>query len=331
MQFRTDFIIPPSEQTITHKSRLLLVGSCFADEVGQKLVENKFETLVNPFGTIFNPLSLLELLEKSLSGEELRTGPVEREGLFFHYGLHSRYFAQSAAAIQEVARRQMQQTADFLLRTPRGDQWLMITLGTAWIYELLADGTPVANCHKIPAKNFHKRLLQVEEIVTAFEKFYCFLPDGCRVLLTVSPVRHIKDTIPLNAVSKSVLRLAAHRITEKFPQVAYFPAYELLLDDLRDYRFYADDMIHPSAAAVNYIFEKFAATFFDKATQSLLQQWQQIKKGLEHRPLQGGSITHHRFLVQLLNRLEALAKYLDVRQEIATLRTQIEQWAGQDT
>lgn len=319
MQFRTELMIPQAAEAITHKSRLLLVGSCFADEVGQRLTDDKFQALVNPFGTIFNPLSVFELLQKSLSREPLQTMPVERDGLFFHYGLHSRYFADSAEAVQELARRQLRQTADFLQISADSDKWLIITLGTAWIYELADSGVPVANCHKMPAQLFHKRLLQVEEIVAAFQKLYAVLPADWRLILTVSPVRHIKDTLPLNTVSKSVLRLAVHQITEKFPQIAYFPAYELLLDDLRDYRFYAEDLLHPSKQAVNYIFDKFAATYFREPTLQLIQQWQKIRQGLAHRPLQANSDAHRRFLEQLSQKLAEIAPYLDVSEEIAAL------------
>lgn len=322
MEFRTELTVPPSDKAITHKSRLLTVGSCFADEVGQRLADNKFQVLVNPFGTIFNPLSLFELLEKSLSGEPLRTMPVERDGLFFHYGLHSRYFAESPEAINQLVRRQMQQTADFLQAPADSDKWLIITLGTAWIYELADSGIPVANCHKIPAKNFRKRLLQTEEIIGAFEKMFVTLPKNCHIILTVSPVRHIKDTLPLNAVSKSVLRLAVHHLCE-YPQVSYFPAYELLLDDLRDYRFYAADLLHPSEQAVDYIFDKFASAYFRPPTLQLMQRWQKIRQGLAHRPLQANSASHRLFLSKLLQQLHEIAPQLDVRQEIADVQAQL--------
>lgn len=323
MEFRTELTVPPSDKAITHKSRLLTVGSCFADGVGQKLADNKFQVLVNPFGTIFNPLSLFELLEKSLSGEPLRTMPVERDGLFFHYGLHSRYFAQSPQAMNQLVRRQMQQTADFLRTPAESDKWLIITLGTAWIYELADSGIPVANCHKIPAKNFRKRLLQTEEIIGAFETMFVTLPKNCRIVLTVSPVRHIKDTLPLNAVSKSVLRLAVHQITERFSQTDYFPAYELLLDDLRDYRFYAADMLHPSEQAVDYIFDKFASAYFRPPTLQLMQRWQKIRQGLAHRPLMVNSASNRRFLEDLSQKLAEIALHLDVSEEMAELQERL--------
>ncbi len=323
MEFRTKLTVSPSDRAITHNSRLLTVGSCFANEVGQKLADNKFQVLVNPFGTIFNPLSLFELLEKSFSGEPLRTMPVERDGLFFHYGLHSRYFAESPETINRLVQRQMQHTADFLRTPADSDKWLIITLGTAWIYELADSGVPVANCHKMPANNFCKRLLQTKEIIDNFEKMLIILPKNCRVILTVSPVRHIKDTLPLNAVSKSVLRLAVHQITERFPQTDYFPAYELLLDDLRDYRFYAADMLHPSEQAVDYIFDKFASTYFRTPTLQLMQRWQKIRQGLAHRPLHANSNAHRRFLEQLLRKLVEIALHLDVGKEMTELQARL--------
>ncbi|MCS7018578.1 MAG: GSCFA domain-containing protein [Cytophagales bacterium] len=323
MQFRTELTIPPAEAAITHQSRLLLVGSCFADEIGQRLAAYKFQTLINPFGTIFNPLSLFELLEKSHTGKPLATTLVERDGLFFHYGLHSRFFASTADDMQHLVQKQLQQVAEFWQVAPQADKWLLITLGTAWIYEHIATGVPVANCHKMPAHYFHKRLLQTEEIMAAFQKMYNVLPVGCRIVLTVSPVRHIKDTLPLNAVSKAVLRLAVHHICQQYEQVSYFPAYELLIDDLRDYRFYADDLLHPSQQAVEYIFEKFATAYFRQPTLELMHQWQKIRQGLLHKPLHPDSKAHRQFLLQLWHQLQQLAPYLDVQEEIDHLRTQL--------
>jgi len=324
MQFRTELIISQAAEAITHKSRLLLVGSCFADEVGQRLTEYKFQALVNPFGTIFNPLSLFELLQSAFGGVPLRTAPVTRDGIFFHYGLHSRYFAESAQAIEQLVQQQLQQTADFLQTS--ADKWLIITLGTAWIYELAESGIPVANCHKMPAQLFRKRLLSVEEIVKRFDSLQANLPTDCRIILTVSPVRHIKDTLPLNAVSKSVMRLAAHQICEQYTNVHYFPAYELLLDDLRDYRFYTTDMLHPSAQAVDYIFDKFATAYFREPTLQLMQRWQKIRQGLAHRPLQANSDAHRRFLEQLARELEEISQELEVSEEIAELHRLQSDW-----
>lgn len=325
MEFRTELVLPPDDEEINYKSRILLLGSCFADQIGQRLTDCKFQTLVNPFGTIFNPLSLFELLQKSLTGEPLLTAPVQRDGLFFHYGLHSSCSAESHQALELLVQQRLQKTADFLRTSAELDTWVIITLGTGLIYELKENGVAVANCHKMPAALFNKRLLEPAEIVEAFGRLLPILPDSCRIILTVSPVRHIKDTLPLNAVSKSVLRLAAHRICEQHkPRVRYFPAYELLLDDLRDYRFYAEDMLHPSAQATDYIFDKFASVYFREPTLQLMRRWQKIRKGLMHRPLQAGSPAYHRFLESLLEQLHEIAPFLDVRQEIDSLNAQLQ-------
>ncbi|MCS6968205.1 MAG: GSCFA domain-containing protein [Cytophagales bacterium] len=323
MQFRTELNVLPSAHPITHSSRLLLVGSCFAEEIGQKLLDNKFEVLVNPFGTIFNPLSLFELLEKSFTGGQLPSLVVEREGRFFHYGLHSCHSAPTAQAMEQLAQALLRHTAEWIDRPPKNDARIIITLGTAWIYELAQTGIPVANCHKMPAHLFNKRLLKVEEIVSAFDNLFNRLPSYCRIIVTVSPVRHLKDTLPLNAVSKSVLRLAAHQICQDFPGVEYFPAYELLLDDLRDYRFYAKDLLHPSEEAVEYIFEKFATAYFSAQTMQLIQRWEKIRQALQHRPLQPYSLSHGQFLEQLLEQLRKIAPYLPVSQELAFVEEQL--------
>ncbi len=202
----------------------------------------------------------------------------------------------------------------------------MITYGTSWIYERADTGEAVANCHKMPAALFTKRLAGYDEVVKSFEEIYSILRSvnpSLKIILTVSPVRHLKDSLVLNTISKSVLNLACHTITSKYPDVGYFPAFEIMMDDLRDYRFYKDDLIHPTDAAVDYIWDKFSSCYFDKSTLGFLSQWNDISKALAHRPFHKGSESHQRFIKSTLKQLEELNLIVDVDKEIKQLKSQL--------
>ena len=197
---------------------------------------------------------------------------------------------------------------------------LLLTFGTAWVYEFLHTGKIVANCHKLPSSRFRKRLLSVEEIDASVSKLQKTRSAQTKVILTVSPIRHLKDTVPLNAVGKSILRLACHQLTENSEEFHYFPSYEIMLDDLRDYRFYEPDMIHPSETAINYIWEAFVKTYFDSETQDFLLEWQKIKSSLSHKAFQPNSDSHQKFLKNLLGKLEYLSSKIDVSEEIRKVK-----------
>lgn len=320
MNFRTTFNIPLTDYPIQYSSSIVSLGSCFADLMGQRLANAKFDILVNPFGTIFNPISLSGLLQ----ADALFFEPyfIQHQSVWYNYQAHSQCAAISRAALAE----DLQSRANLLQNYLQKSNYLIITLGTAWVYELVAQGQTVANCHKQAAKSFQKRLLHVEEIEAAFEQCYFFLQKlnpSLNIILTVSPVRHIKDTLPLNAVSKSVLRLACHYIAEKHENISYFPAYELLTDDLRDYRFYAPDMIHPSDVAENYIWEHFKQTYCRPETLTLIQQWHEIQRDLAHRPFLPESAAHQTFLRRLLQKLQTISSHLPVSQEIEQVQSQL--------
>jgi hypothetical protein len=187
------------------------------------------------------------------------------------------------------------------------------------VYEWLPEKLLVANCHKVPAKHFTKRLLSVEEIVESFEQ----LPQNIKIVLTVSPVRHTKDTLPLNAVSKAVLRLACHQLAQKHPHVYYFPSYEIVTDELRDYRFYEADMLHPSAVAVDYIWRQFVTHCFAPDAQTFIDKWAKIQKALQHRPLQPNTEARRHFLQDLLRKLEGLRLEANVETEIESVKAMI--------
>jgi lysophospholipase L1-like esterase len=320
MHFRTTFDIPPAHWKIAYGDSVVSIGSCFADCIGNQLISNKINAIANPFGTVFNPRSLFWQLEAQPAAFEKYY--LERDGAWYNYQLHSSCVAASKTDLQALVSEQCTRLQTQLTKA----KCLIITLGTAWIYELAATQESVANCHKQAATLFNKRLLTVTEIQVAFEKFYEKLqqsnPD-IQIVLTVSPVRHLKDTLPLNAVSKATLRLVCHALEQAHENVSYFPAYELLTDDLRDYRFYADDLIHPSAMAEKYIWEKFVATFFAEKTQQQMAQWQAIQRDLAHKPFLPQSAAHQKFLKKLLEKMNALAPHLDLSEEIKRVVQQI--------
>ncbi len=321
MQFRTEIHLRAVPDLLSHETPMLLMGSCFADEVGARLRQAKWPALVNPFGTLFNPLALTNLLARALAGEAALPEPgfAQRDGLHFHYDLPATFAEPSLADLRWRAGAALTQVGEWL-HSP-GPRCLVLTLGTAWVYVLKSTGQPVANCHKMPAAWFEKKLLGVEEIQQSLGPLLAQLPAGVRVVLTVSPVRHLKDTLPLNAVSKAALRLACHYLCEAHAQTSYFPAYELVIDDLRDYRFYAPDLLHPTPQAVDYVFAKFSDAYLDPAAKDFLANWASIRAALAHRPLHPGSKAHRQFLLDLLARLQAL-EGMDVTSELA----QVRQW-----
>lgn len=329
MKLRTEIASISAPFQINYSHPIFSIGSCFSENIGNKLTEYKFPILNNPFGTLFNPLSIAKLLQLSLDKDALavffKQGQqrfIQRQGIWFHYDLHSDFSAQSQQELQAKIETQITEATRFLQKT----DILIITWGTAWIYELQSDKKFVANCHKVPAKHFEKKLLSVEAITKSYQKLFKTLwqtrPD-LKVILTLSPVRHIKDTLPLNSVSKSILRLASHQLSEENEKVFYFQSYEILMDDLRDYRFYKDDLLHPNQTAINYIWEHFSNTFFDAKTQDLLQEWQKIKKALAHRSFHPESEAHQSFLRKTLTELEKVQKQLFVEEEIKHILKQI--------
>ncbi|MFN4146848.1 MAG: GSCFA domain-containing protein [Runella sp.] len=322
--FRTELALTESPDKIGLRSSVLTLGSCFAEVVGRQLQAHKISTLVNPFGTIFNPISLVELLENTI--EERPFLPehfLQHQEVWFHYDAHSSLWGHSHEALQQTLETLQQEVRIFLQKT----EFLLLTLGTAWVYRHKSTDKLVANCHKTPSSYFDKQLLEVSEITAAFTRLGSLLErykPSLKILLTVSPVRHTRDTLPLNAVSKATLRLACHQLTQISENVFYFPAYEILLDDLRDYRFYKSDLIHPSELAEQYIFEQFGAVYFDNDLKKFVKEWQKIQQALSHRPLQPNTTAHKHFLEALLKKLHALAQRgINVQQEIEAVRNRI--------
>ena len=299
MKFRTEIDIAPLHTRIGYENRTLALGSCFAEQIGARLTRAKFRVTVNPTGILFNPLSIVEALRSYPT-------PVGREelhcdgGRWFHFGFHGDFAAPTAdEALQRMnaARRAGAEALDTADR-------VVLTLGTAWVYE--RGGEVVANCHRQPAAQFVRRRLTVEEVTEALAAAIEGPLAGREIILMVSPVRHLGDGLAGNATSKATLRLAAEQLTERYDRVSYFPAYEILTDDLRDYRFYADDLVHPSPQAVAYIWEKFSAAALTPEAQALLPEVEAITAAAAHRPRDPHSAAHRDFCRRMLERIAAL-------------------------
>ncbi|WP_226390198.1 GSCFA domain-containing protein [Penaeicola halotolerans] len=323
--FRT--ALPPTSASfqVQHDQSLLSLGSCFASSMGDRLERNKFNILVNPFGTLFSPMAINRILRVVLGIEEFSEDKIiHREGVYLHYDMHSALSAAQKFDLLTKIKSKVKNLQDWLQTS---QPILLLTLGTAFSYQLKDSQVSVANCHKQPSKLFDKVLLQPAQIASALSETFDELKarnPSLKIILTVSPVRHTKDSLPLNTVSKASLRLAAHELAEKHHDlVHYFPSYEIMMDDLRDYRFYKADLIHPNDQAENYIWEHFSQGFFSKETQSIVSKWQKIQQAIAHKPFNPESEGHQRFLQDTLSQLGTLAGQLNVDAEIALIKAQI--------
>jgi hypothetical protein len=319
--FRTVVSPVSSPQKMGISDRILTIGSCFADVIGTRLQLNRLKVLANPFGNLYNPHSIHNAIRYALYNERPAAHTyLERDGVSFNYDFHSEVSDVNQHNLSGKL-KEIIGAVHYHLATSR---WIIITYGTAWVYERKETGEIVANCHKVSNTHFTKSLLSQQEITDSFGKLYKELNPGIKIILTVSPVRHVRDTLELNSVSKAVLRAACHSAAGSFSDVSYFPSYEIMLDDLRDYRFYKADMIHPSDVAEDYIWEKFGETYFAQDIKTFLSKWTEIQQALNHRPFHPSSPAHQSFLRDTLKRLEALKDTVDVENEVALIKSQIE-------
>ena len=323
--FRTEVQVSPSTLQFTLHDKVLTIGSCFAEVIGSRLQQSKVGVLVNPFGTIFNPLSVCLLLQAAAGqpyGFEQHL--VEQNGIWYAYDLHSSLSSPDKSQLLQQIRERMRRTKEQLQQA----SLLIVTLGTAVAYNLRDSGKVVANCHKLPANNFERTLLQTEEMKQAFEQTLALLNQinpNLHLLLTVSPVRHIKETLPANSVSKATLRVLCHQLEEAHANLHYFPAFEIMMDDLRDYRFYREDMLHPTEVAEEYIWQKFVAAYYGKSFQAFLAGWQKMQRAVAHRPFHPQSEAHQAFLRNTLQQLAQLREQyqIETSAEEKVLRDQL--------
>ena len=318
MKFRTEIEIAPLARRIGYRDRLLSLGSCFAERIAGRMAAAKFRIITNPTGVLFNPFSVAGTLEQLLDPAPVRREELHHDGaLWFHYDFHGSFSGPEADRVlagMQAARRagaEALATAD----------WLLLTFGTARVYE--HEGRVVANCHRQPAADFVRRQLTAAEVVERCAALFEGPLAAKQIVLTVSPVRHLGDGLSGNALSKAVLRVAAAELEARCPNVHYFPSFEILTDDLRDYRFYGDDLVHPSEQAVDYIWEKFAAAALDDEAQRLLPEVEAIRAAALHRPRYPHGAAHADFCRRMLARIEALPG-IDFSDEAAVFRSSIE-------
>lgn len=323
MKLRTEITINKQSPSLNHQSAVLLMGSCFSENIGSKLTEHKFNALINPLGIAYNPISLHQLLgidSKTSIGELQQTNE-----LFFHFNFHSTFNALSEDRYADKLKKAISEKEEFFKHKPT----IILTYGTAWVHELKLNDEIVNNCHKQPASNFNRRLLKVEEIVHSWEEMKAKLEEKYKqsfdFIFTISPVRHIKDGFVENLQSKSTLNLAIHQICTEHSNCTYFPSHEIMIDDLRDYRFYKDDLLHPNEMAVDYIWEQFSKAYFSEQTQNYNRQIKQFNQSISHRPFNPQSEKHQNFIKKLIEQLEEFEKEskIDFSDEIKKLRSQL--------
>lgn len=301
MNFITKINIPKSKKLIDYNSKIVSLGSCFADNVGAKFDYYKFQNCVNPFGIIFNPVSIEKLIFRAVTDHEFTD-----KDIFFHnerwqsYEVHSDLSDENKDLLIENLNLQL---AYFKMQLSNASH-VFITYGTSWVYHLKSSNVVVANCHKVAQNQFDKDILTVVTIEKAIQNAIDLIKQinpNCTFVFTISPVRHIKDGFVENQRSKSHLITALHNL-----QLAYFPSFEIMMDELRDYRFYMPDMLHPNQVAIDYIWERFTDSQISETIYPLMDEVCSIQKSLSHRPFNPHSESHHKFLESLSVKIQQL-------------------------
>lgn len=322
-KFRTRVEIPGAPVRMSYHTRSLWMGSCFSDTIGRTMVYYKFPVLLNPFGTLFNPVSIGENILCLISGKQFDPDDLQfHDGLWFSFS-HYTGFSHPDRGMCLSAINESLATASAWLKQC---SFLFLTFGTARVYQYLNNGRIVANCHKLPASSFASRLSEPAEIINYYDAVLSSLkiinPD-IRIVFTLSPVRHWSDGAENNQLSKSILHFSIHEIMKRHSHTYYFPAYEIFLDELRDYRFYAADMLHPSDQGIQYIWERFADTWLDDASKKIMAGVTAVLKAADHRPLHNETTNHKKFKQNTLRQIEHMISqypFLDFSNEIASLQ-----------
>lgn len=297
MNFQTRIpIFQQSSCPIDYDSKIFLLGSCFSENIGNKLSYCKFQSAQNPFGILFHPKAIETLIYRAINEKQF----TENEVFFFNerwhcFDVHSHLSSISKESILDTINAELTATLKHLKKSSH----LVITLGTSWVYRLKESNAIVANCHKIPQHQFVKELLTVNQISTSLKSMVSLIKKinpSINFIFTISPVRHLKDGFIENQLSKSNLISAVHDVKGKEEKIFYFPSYEIMMDELRDYRFYKEDMIHPNSIAIDYIWEKFSEGWISNEAMVVAQQIMKIQKSLEHKPFNPASKEHLKFL-----------------------------------
>jgi hypothetical protein len=300
--------IPLKKETknlINYDSNIFLLGSCFSENIGNKLNHFKFQSIQNPFGILFHPKAIETLITNAVNQKVYSSEDVFLQNEVWHsFDVHSSLSSENDKSLLKKINSAISVTNKKLKEASH----IIITLGTSWVYRFIETDTIVANCHKIPQKKFLKELLTVDEITKILSTILVLLKSinkNIHITFTVSPIRHLKDGFVENTQSKSNLISAIHTILVD-TNVSYFPSYEIMMDELRDYRFYAEDMIHPNKTAINYIWEKFVDTRFSEESLPTMKEIEAIQKGILHRPFHEKSEQHQHFLEKIVKRKEKI-------------------------
>lgn len=318
MDFRKELFIKPIREQIQLDDLLFLCGSCFSENLGVKLGAYHFRVLINPYGILFNPISIVQSLENILSNRKYTPEDIFlHEGLWKSWNHHSQFSGEDKDKVLQSLNHSNQKAYEHIKQS----RWLILTLGSAWVYSR-ENGEVVANCHKIPTDKFNKTLLSVSEIRESMEQLLHSLEKfnpNLRVIFTISPVRHLRDGFVENNWSKAILIQSVHEIVNKFPGTYYFPSYELIIDDLRDYRFYAEDMVHPNYLATDYIWEKFQQACIDEKSRSYFPDINRINAAKAHKAFQPASEAHRKFRqknLELVRDLQRKLPFLDWQHDL---------------
>lgn len=319
MQFQIPVHIKPIEPGISYKNKILLTGSCFTEHIGNYLESVKFQTLQNPNGILFDPLSVCSSVISYMEEKKYN----EQDLFYLNEAWHSwAYHSRFSGITKEDALEKINTSQTNAHHFLKEADWLIITLGSSFSYKLIEENIFVANCHKAPAQRFEKHLNTIEETVTALDnmlyRLFKFNPK-IKILFTISPVRHLRDGVTENNRSKARLIEAVHHLVNKFDKLFYFPAYELVVDVLRDYRFYDIDMAHPNYTATQFVLEKFSETLMDKETQELSETIRKIVIAKNHKPFHPQSTQHKKFLESFYHQTLSLSKkypYIDFKEDL---------------
>jgi len=300
MKLQTKIPLKPQQfNQIDYNSNVLLLGSCFSENIGKKLDYYKFQNLQNPFGIFFHPLAIETLITNAINKKEYTDDDIFFNNEQWHcFDAHSKLSNSSKEVLLENLNKQISLTNKQLHNSTH----IIITRGTAWKYRFIKTDTTVANCHKVPQKKFLKELLSVDEISESLQAIVALIRSvnkNASIIFTVSPVRHLKDGFIENTQSKAHLIAAIHQVVEPRKLLHYFPSYEIMMDELRDYRFYKEDMVHPNQTAVNYIWEMFQNVWISSKTSKIMDEVAIIQRGLEHKPFNPNSEAHLQFLQHL--------------------------------
>lgn len=324
--FRTSVPKLPFPFRINHQSKVLCMGSCFAEHIGQKLEQSKFSTFLNPFGIAYNPHSIAEQLHLLVENKQFRAEDLIRHNDLWHsFQHHSRFSGIEQAEVLTRINQHVQEGHHFLKKT----NVLTITLGTSYVFSLKKSGQIVTNCHKLPAQSFDRKRLALEDMISGMASVFQTLKSNnpeLNILVTVSPVRHIRDGLIENQRSKALLLLACEQWSKTFDFVHYFPAYEIMMDELRGYRFYEKDMLHPSTVAIDYIWQYFSDIFFDRNTFQLNSRLEKIAQAIRHRAFHPQSEKHQLFIKSQLKNIEQLLQEhpsLNFDKELESLQAQL--------